>query len=44
LTSPRRGFGVAKHSASAGETFVRGCPGVELVTPEDRSLEREPVF
>jgi hypothetical protein len=43
VTSPRRGFGVASYKESAGETFIRGCPGVELMTPEDRSSEREPV-
>ena len=43
LNSPRRGFGVAQYRESVGETFIRGCPGVELITPEDRSPEREPV-
>jgi hypothetical protein len=43
LTSPRRGFGIPLYRIGK-ITFVCGCPGVELATPEDRSLQRDPDF
>ena len=32
----------ANDRESAERLVIRGCPGVEPVTPEDRSPEREP--